>query len=93
MILTIDDDYQITSDKYNVAILQKVIRVKGVPSLDKHGDMSYSTVGYYPSVNFALKAYVKQSVIDKSEKLTLEQYLTALAGERLRVAHMLHPLD
>ncbi|WP_163258382.1 hypothetical protein [Bacillus paranthracis] len=79
MNIQINEDYKLVSDKYNVILQEKY--EKEDKQRNKTGQFDYKDVGYYPSVEQALKGFVRKATLN-SKASNLKE-LT----EEIRVLH------
>ena len=78
MIININNDYQVEAQKYNNWVLQRVTDSKGGRLTDKLSKPTPKTIGYYPDLSSALKAFYTQRLIDDNEVLKIDEYLILL---------------
>ena len=87
MIVSLDKDYQVQVAKFNNYILSRRTDSKGniIKSVGKDGKEreSPTTLGYFPTMESAIKGYVRQYVVDsnENERITMKQYLKELTSK------------
>ncbi|ATG86395.1 hypothetical protein LpeD_151 [Lactobacillus phage LpeD] len=87
MIVSLDKDYQVQVEKFNNYTLSRRTDSKGniIKSVGKDGkERELPTVlGHFPTMESAIKSYVRQYVVDRNEneRITMEQYLKELTSK------------
>ena len=82
--IKLDDEYKIVSDSNNY-MLQKLGQGQGEKNKGKE---TISTIGYYGSLEFALKSY-KQLLIRESDITTINELLAAIKAIDLKIEKVL----
>lgn len=79
----IDDDYFIRIDSYNHTLYERTDRV------DRKGNPVNKSLGYYVNVAHAVKSLTEHIVLNRNNKLVLEDYIVALKRENDRILEAL----
>ncbi|GAB1229613.1 hypothetical protein PY370_02040 [Lactiplantibacillus plantarum] len=93
MIIKINNGYQVEAQKYNNWALQRVTDSKGGRLTDKLGKPTPKTIGYYPDLSLALKAFYTQRLIDDNEVLKIDEYLILLDKTNRELSKKLDSLN
>ncbi|MGX5594657.1 hypothetical protein [Bacillus cereus] len=86
MNVQINDDYRLISDKHNVILQEKYEKVDN-ETKEKTGKFDFKDVGYYPTVEMALKGFLKKATLN-SKATNLQELLEEIKSIRKLISEL-----
>ncbi|WP_144575414.1 hypothetical protein [Bacillus cereus] len=86
MNVQINEDYRLISDKHNVILQEKYEKVDN-ETKEKTGEYGFKDVGYYPTLEMALKGFVKKVSLN-SKATNLKELLEEIKSIRKLISEL-----
>lgn len=86
MNVQINEDYRLISDKHNVILQEKYEKVDN-ETKEKTGKFNFKDVGYYPTVEMALKGFLKKATLN-SKANNLKELLEEIKSIRKLISEL-----
>ncbi|RWQ72960.1 hypothetical protein [Bacillus cereus] len=86
MNVQINDDYRLISDKHNVILQEKYEKVDN-ETKEKTGKFDFKDVGYYPTVEMALKGFLRKATLN-SKATNLKELLEEIKSIRKLISEL-----
>lgn len=86
MNVQINEDYRLISDKHNVILQEKYGKVDN-ETKEKTGKYDFKDVGYYPTLEMALKGFVKKATLN-SKATNLKELLEEIKSVKQLISEL-----